>query len=423
MRDKWEPWEYELGDLAEKGDVDAVSSALASGRNARSRALATALCRSANHGHLPVVELLLASGARPNLLRQGDPTMTALVAAVHARAIGVIEALLRAGADPNQPDPHGHTALAIATSSGDLDVIEALLRGGAAANLEASKGERPTRIAQIRQSEATAGLLAAKTEDEKLALAEKYAAVGALLKKGDQIGATTAAKRAKAALAALGRPAYALKLAKGEAADPSATQIGGEPLLPPGAPWPVCRVCAAPMMHLARVRLGDFEALGASGVVQLFECRHLHANARAPAELVAEHHEDGARLERRAPSPPARPIPPQHVKQVPKPKVDLPSPLLVSDPRLFDWKTLHAESRAAAHLFAIGGDKVGGWPAASEELVVPRCPDCDELLSLRLQLVAKGATGFVFGSRGRAFVLECRTHAGRIACVVQHDDW
>ena len=83
----------------------------------------TALAVAARRGHLPVVELLLARGARPDLQHP-------LTFAAEEGHPAVVRALLEAGASPNQGDGDFHSPLYYACRAGRLDIIEALRAAG-----------------------------------------------------------------------------------------------------------------------------------------------------------------------------------------------------------------------------------------------------------------------------------------------------
>jgi ankyrin repeat protein len=132
-RKAWHPWERELGDHAEAGDLAAVHALLAAAdQPMRPRALATALARSAHHGRIEVVEALLAAGAGPNVLEQGRLGRTPLLAAAQQRRIEVMKRLLAAGAHPSQRSFAGTTPMQQAIVDGSEDVVALLVEHDAA---------------------------------------------------------------------------------------------------------------------------------------------------------------------------------------------------------------------------------------------------------------------------------------------------
>ena len=72
-----------------------------------------------------LVTLLIA------LLAHGSKLNSDLVAAAVRGDRATVEALLKAGADPNAKDDRGFTVLLLAASTGRTAVVEALLAGGA----------------------------------------------------------------------------------------------------------------------------------------------------------------------------------------------------------------------------------------------------------------------------------------------------
>jgi len=70
-----------------------------------------------------------------------DDGQTALILAARNGHLVVVEALLRAGADPNHAMSDGRTALILAAEHGHLPVVEALLRAGADPNVETISSE------------------------------------------------------------------------------------------------------------------------------------------------------------------------------------------------------------------------------------------------------------------------------------------
>jgi len=155
-----------LGDLAYRGEVDALTSRLDGGENpndpeqsfsgamplfcaaryghpacvavllARSADIAlqhpeagTALQGAASSGHTEIVQMLLAARASPNTLDKGGDS--ALTGAAYAGHAGVVRVLLEAGADKALRHPEYGTALEMAVAEGHLEAA-AILRGGEA---------------------------------------------------------------------------------------------------------------------------------------------------------------------------------------------------------------------------------------------------------------------------------------------------
>jgi ankyrin repeat protein len=85
---------------------------------------------AASEGSADMVRLLLKHGADIDALADGR---TALLAAIGARDVPMVELLLSAGADPNVGDGRGETPLSFAALNplGSLDIVRMLLRAGA----------------------------------------------------------------------------------------------------------------------------------------------------------------------------------------------------------------------------------------------------------------------------------------------------
>ncbi len=71
---------------------------------------------------------------------EGGNGWTPLQHAVHKRAARAVAALLKAGADPNQGSPHGPSALMMAAGYGDMESFSLLIKGGANPAFEVQPG-------------------------------------------------------------------------------------------------------------------------------------------------------------------------------------------------------------------------------------------------------------------------------------------
>lgn len=106
----------------------------------------TLLHFAAGAGCLEVVALLLRLGADPNIQGRGDHTPLYCVANECASETGpeVVRALVRAGADVNEPGGVTRaTALHMAARRGHVEIARALLDSGAALNARDRKGDTP----------------------------------------------------------------------------------------------------------------------------------------------------------------------------------------------------------------------------------------------------------------------------------------
>jgi len=120
----------------------------------------TAFLRAAKAGDAPVMRLLLAHGANPNLTQKNGNTALMLAAGLGyrdgnmavptkdrgttAEILAAIEVCLANGANINAPGASGDTALHLAvTGRGDLDVIRYLVQRGASLTIKNARGQTP----------------------------------------------------------------------------------------------------------------------------------------------------------------------------------------------------------------------------------------------------------------------------------------
>lgn len=126
--------QIDIREASINGHLKVLISILQAGAKAESshsrHGRGTALQFAAKHGHLPVVEFLLASGADINA---SSVWGTAIHLAVAGRHLKVAKQLIDAGADVNElPGQGSDTPLQAAVRTGDMDVLELLLAAGAA---------------------------------------------------------------------------------------------------------------------------------------------------------------------------------------------------------------------------------------------------------------------------------------------------
>jgi ankyrin repeat protein len=124
------------------GDVDAVRRLLAGGQVSANVAEPASgnsvLMQAAGEGHAAVVDALLQAGARPD---QADAEgWTARMLATENGHITVVQALLQAGAAVNQARSNGENALMFAAENGYLATVQALLQAGAGVGQPKSNG-------------------------------------------------------------------------------------------------------------------------------------------------------------------------------------------------------------------------------------------------------------------------------------------
>lgn len=114
----------------------------------------TPLMTATSEGDLALVQLLLARGADPNHretsdLEGGHTVLT--VAVGEDPSLPVIEALLRAGADPSLPRADGWTPLMHAAYEGNPQLLRLLLDAGADAGAVKPDGETALAVARRRE--------------------------------------------------------------------------------------------------------------------------------------------------------------------------------------------------------------------------------------------------------------------------------
>lgn len=136
------------------GDAAKVQRLLASGAEPESRNVQglTALMVAASHGHVEVIDALIACGAAVNTrARVGNPgttpveDVTALMAACgdSAANVVVLERLIENGAHLDLVDSAGRTALMYAVLMGHDQLVKALVDAGADATIATSDGVTP----------------------------------------------------------------------------------------------------------------------------------------------------------------------------------------------------------------------------------------------------------------------------------------
>ena len=140
----------ELRIAATSGDLQRVEELLKTGVNVNQPLglpSNSVLNRAVEGGNPEVVEAILRAGADPNLV--GETGMTALMMAAFFGKLSIIEVLLRHGAKKDLVEErHKNTALLIAVRKGHVDAVRALLKAGADPDQGTEWGDAPLCRAQ-----------------------------------------------------------------------------------------------------------------------------------------------------------------------------------------------------------------------------------------------------------------------------------
>jgi ankyrin repeat protein len=171
---------------ADNGHADVVAYLLdrpGMDMDVRQRALGIA-CRN---GHLQVVQLMVAAGAKVEL--QGRVGMGAVAEAAYGGHLQIVRYLVEeAGADEGRPDSDGFTPLMWAADNGHADVVGYLLgRPGLSMHAETERGERAIDFATFQGHQEVVALFVAAEAGVKLR-AEFGAGVLAPATAGDSLG-------------------------------------------------------------------------------------------------------------------------------------------------------------------------------------------------------------------------------------------
>jgi ankyrin repeat protein len=141
---------------------EAVSCFLQAGfsPNHRDKTGVPLLCLAARAGDRDIVRLLLHSGASVNLQAE-DRDSTALIDSTAGKHTGIMELLLKAGADVNLKSKDGQSALILAVGLNDEVAVEMLLKAGANPDDPDSLGASARKYAQLFNKPAMVALFTA----------------------------------------------------------------------------------------------------------------------------------------------------------------------------------------------------------------------------------------------------------------------
>jgi uncharacterized protein len=145
----------------------------------------TPLMVAAQRGNVATVRALLAGGADPNL-KENNAGQTALMWALSERQAGVVDELVKRGADIHGGSKSGFTPLMFAAQQGDIDSARILLSAGAKPNDSQPKtGLTPLMIASAMVRAPAVDLLLDNRADPNLVDANGYAALHRVVRDSD----------------------------------------------------------------------------------------------------------------------------------------------------------------------------------------------------------------------------------------------
>ncbi|MBX7136940.1 MAG: ankyrin repeat domain-containing protein [Oligoflexia bacterium] len=125
-------------------DLPAVQALLAKGAKADYQQNGRPLLGwAAQSGSVEVVEALLRAGANPNTSDSGGTGHTPLMRAIDTQQTAIVKALLKGGANPNAKTPDGKTCLSMGAESRKPEIVQALVDGGADMKAVTPEGDSP----------------------------------------------------------------------------------------------------------------------------------------------------------------------------------------------------------------------------------------------------------------------------------------
>lgn len=150
-------------EAAALGDVGGVEQAILADPGA-ARAIApdgfTALHLAAFFGNEEVARKLLGAAADPGAVSENEMRVTPLNSAAASSQTAIARALIEAGSPIDAAQHGGWTPLHSAAQNGDVDLVRLLLEKGADPHAQSAEGKRPIDLAQERDHDRVAQLLA-----------------------------------------------------------------------------------------------------------------------------------------------------------------------------------------------------------------------------------------------------------------------
>jgi len=139
-----------LANCAGEGGIREVSLFLSAGfsPDTRNKGGVPLLNIAARKGNWEILRLLINSGAQLDMQSE-DRGTSALLDSVMSKNIGMVEDLIKAGADLNIKSKGGQTALVVAVGAGDEKMVEALLKAGADPEIPDSMGVSARKYATL----------------------------------------------------------------------------------------------------------------------------------------------------------------------------------------------------------------------------------------------------------------------------------
>jgi hypothetical protein len=202
------------------------------------------------------------------------------------------------------------------------------------------------------------------------------------------------------------RPAW-LPVLAAEAGAVTASKFGGVPYLPEQGSWPRCGSCGEWLQLLLQLNAADLPDEARDlfvGMLQVFCCTERACTPMEPfsaATLVRLVSLSGAAAYA---SPPFEEAFVGRAITGWEQRVDYPSPEEV------ELLGIKVEQPWENEVFALGGDKLLGWPGWPQNVGYAKCPQCLGRMRTIVEIASEEAVPHMFGDGGSAWVSQCPTH-------------